>query len=150
MYFLNCDYYQYVYYLLLLYIGPFHYPTNFTGKALSSHSLLLTWMPLPSDQWNAPYLTDYVLFCTTTNYNKNNNNNNNQESDGCGKRFLSVSGNKSSLLVDNLSPFTTYSFIVAAKNAAGYGPSSNTIYTTTMEDGKSYYVHVHIYSGTSL
>lgn len=52
--------------------------------------------------------------------------------------------NAEHLVLDNLKKFTQYGVVVQASNSAGTGPSSTEVVATTLEDGESTEMVLHL------
>ena len=99
-----------------LFTGPSGVPRNFTGNALSSSSIILTWDLVPIKEQNGPILS-YIIFCV-----------------GCPYRINTYTN--SPAILTGLSPYSTYQFTVAAQNKADVGPETPPISIKTLEDSK--------------
>lgn len=84
----------------------------------SSRSLSLTWEPLLEENRNG-IIIEYTVFVTAD--------------DGTA---MELTATDTSLVVNNLCPFTTYTCSVSASTSEGRGPPSPTVLRTTPEDGK--------------
>ena len=80
--------------------------------------VLITWEDPESEDVNG-VITGYVINVT----------------DSSGQRFQTTSTSRS-LLLDELSPFTVYTCLVAARTSVGVGPFSLALSFTTDEAGK--------------
>ena len=107
-------------------------PQDFASANISSRSVVLMWEPPPPEHQNGN-ITHYVINASVV---------------GSGETFQWLS-DSTTLLVNNLTPFTTYLLVVAATNNAGTGPFISTILTVqTPEDGEFIIVHNYMfYSG---
>ena len=102
----------------------FHYPVpsgspqNTTATDISSRSATLTWSPpLPEDRNGN--ITAYVINASVV---------------GSEEMFQLVS--ESTILeIDTMTPYTTYSFLIAASTVVGLGPYSTVLTVQTPEDG---------------
>ena len=93
-------------------------PQNITATDISSRSATLTWSPpLPEDQNGN--ITAFFINASVV---------------GSDEMFQLVS--ESTILeIETLTPFTTYSFLIAASTSVGLGPFSTVLTVQTPEDG---------------
>ena len=49
---------------------------------------------------------------------------------------MQVDGNTTSVVLDRLIPFATYNITIRAATVIGFGPSSDGVLVTTLQDGK--------------
>ena len=95
--------------------GP---PQSLAANALSALIIQITWQPPPLPQQNG-VITGYVINVTSLDT-------------GLSQQLMSTATN---LQVPNLTPFTNYVCIVAAKTAIGVGPFSTVVNVQTLEAG---------------
>ena len=93
-------------------------PENFMGEAQSSDRIVLTWDP-PLLQNRNGIITDYIINVTALD---------------TGEISQYITPNRS-LMLNTLTPFSTYAFIIAARTSVGAGPFSTDITIQTLEDG---------------
>ena len=98
-----------------------------THTEVTTHSVLLRWSPLSSDQQNG-IITRYVI---------------NVLEDGQQSR-VSVTSNITQYTLE-AAPFTDYVVSVAAVNSVGQGPFSDTTEVRTPEDGRCLLLPCHSY-----
>lgn len=101
-----------------LYIGPTGPPLNLTDDEIGSRSVLLSWDP-PQFELQNGRIRQYLIRVT---HNRT------------GLSYSVVSSSNQHLL-QNLLPFHTYLFEVAAETV-GLGPYSPQLVVTLLEDGK--------------
>ena len=104
---------------LFVYIVPGEPPLQFMVTVSSSTSAYLTWSPPSVEQQNG-IITKYVINMTV------------QET-GEHLQFMSST---TSLVVNNLRPYRTYEWIIAAATSDGIGPFSDPVTVVTPEDGE--------------
>ena len=102
------------------FIAPSSTPENVTTTALSSTSIEIIWDPPLPHYRNGP-ITAYNITVI--------------EQLSRIRALSLVVFNTTSLVVTSLRPFTTYNFIVSARNSIGYGPST-TLSHITPEDSE--------------
>ena len=95
--------------------GP---PQSLTANALSALSIEITWQPPPLPDQNG-VITGYVINVTSLDTSLS-------------QQFTS---NSTTLQIPNLTPFTNYVCIVAARTAIGVGPFSTVVNVQTLEAG---------------
>ena len=100
--------------------APGSSPQNFNATETSSDSVSLTWDPPEAEQQNG-VITGYVINVTVAMTEETFQ--------------LISSGNRLTVTVESLMPFTTYNFVIAAQTSAGIGPFSITISAQTDEAG---------------
>ena len=107
-----------IYFTIIL--VPRGYPQALTGEAGSSRSTLLSWQPPIESEQNG-VITSYTITLT----------------DSRSSQVIqrTVPSSQTSLTVDSLLPFTTYSCSIAASTSVGLGPFSTFLSITTLEDG---------------
>lgn len=100
------------------FLAPSQSPQSFTRDALSSTSVSLSWDPPPPESQNG-IIVSYQLNITSL------------------ETGLSIVQASISTTIDitGLSPYTTYSCIVAAETSVGIGPYTTILTFTTDEDG---------------
>ncbi len=107
----------------------------FNATVTSSQSATLSWEPPAPDGQNGK-ITGYVINVTVLE---------------TGEMFQLFS-ETTSLTVDSLQPYRTYTCVIAARTAAGLGPFSSPIVVTTPEDGKHcekmYYITSYLHTLT--
>ena len=103
-----------------MYLVPSGPVANITGFADSPYSVTLMWIPPPNDQHNG-VLTGYVVNVAILENNGS---------------FSQISQN-SSLILDTLKPFRTYTFAIAAMTVVGVGPTGDLITIKTPPTGKT-------------
>ena len=102
--------------------APSGIPHNFSASVVTSHSLSLIWNPpLPENQNGViiRYTVNITVLATI--------------------QMFQLFSDNNSITVSSLSPYTTYSFIVAAETAVGVGPFSGAYTVMTATDGKKHY-----------
>lgn len=92
---------------------------------MSSQSIQINWQPVPLPNQNG-VITGYVINITSLDT-------------GVSQQLFST---VNTLQVSNLSPFTVYSCIVAARTAIGLGPFTRIVNVQTLEDGNKPEVYV--------
>lgn len=102
-----------------IFIAPVQSPQSFTGSSLSSTSLDLSWSP-PFPEHQNGHIVLYFINVTSLET-------------GSSTYYTTAS---TYLKVTGLSPYTTYSCIVAAETSVGRGPFTTIFTITTLEDGK--------------
>ena len=103
----------------LTFTVPSESPENFNGTIVSSYSISFYWNPPPKNHQNGviiSYQLRVMILETGVNFNYTTSD-----------VFIEVTG---------LTPFTTYSCIVAAETSIGLGPFTQEYLITTPEDGK--------------
>ena len=110
--------------------APSQPPTGLQISCISSSEATLMWTPPPFISHNG-ILTDYVITyqCSSNNLWQQ-----------CSREQINVAVNSSNIttyVVKGLTPFTLYSFQIAAETAVGRGPFSDSLSCTTQQDGKS-------------
>ena len=98
--------------------APFQPPTNVQVPSINPQGVELVWTPPPMDQQNG-IIRRYIVNIT---------------SNDSGEELITYS-QTTSVLVQNLDPFTTYTCSVSAETVAP-GPFSSAIMLQTAEDGK--------------
>ena len=89
------------------------------GNISSSRSITLSWVPPPEEQQNGE-ITSYSLNITDTR---------------TGVTIQrTVPDSQTTLTVTSLSPFTSYSCLIAVSTSVGLGPFSTVLTLTTLED----------------
>ena len=107
--------------------GPATSPLNFTGVALSSTSISLSWSP-PSLEDRNGIIRSYSIKSTELETNSNSS-------------YTSVT---TTLRIDSLHPYYQYKFTIAAITVSS-GPFSTAITVRTQEDGKTqHFFSMHI------
>ena len=102
-----------------LVIVPSGFPQNFTATDILSRSATLIWNPPLPEEQNGN-ITTYVINASVV---------------GSGEMFTLIS--QSTVLgVDVLTPYTTYSILIAASTRIGTGPLSPVLMLQTPEDGQ--------------
>ena len=102
------------------YSVPTASPRNFVTANISSRSAVLMWDPPPPEHQNGN-ITQYIINATVLQSNER-------------LQFFSES---TSLVVDTLTPYTTYILFVAASTSVGTGPFTTSIVTIqTPQDGE--------------
>lgn len=104
----------------LISVVPSGSPENFSEVEVSSERIMLTWDP-PLLQNRNGIITGYTINVTNLD---------------TGEISQIVTSNRN-LTLDSLTPFTTYTFIIAARTSVGAGPFSTELTIITLEDGKS-------------
>ena len=104
---------------LLLSAVPSGPPLNIHELSSSPSTVILEWDPPLQEDRNG-VITGYLVNITEVE---------------SGKEFQ-FSSSTNSLSIDSLTPFTTYTCVIAATTIVGHGPYSNTIVVLTPEDGK--------------
>ena len=102
--------------------APSGIPHNFSASVVTSHSLSLIWNPpLPENQNGViiRYTVNITVLATI--------------------QMFQLFSDNNSITVSSLSPYTTYSFIIAAETAVGVGPFSGAYTVMTATDGKKHY-----------
>ena len=100
------------------YVAPSGPPQSITAAALSALSIEINWLaPLLPEQNGR--ITGYVINITSLNT-------------GVIQQLTSVN---TTLQIRNLTPFTNYVCVVAARTAVGVGPFSTVINVQTLEAG---------------
>lgn len=99
-------------------VVPSGSPENFMGEAQSSNTIILTWDP-PLLQNRNGIITGYIINITALDT-------------GEISQFITPDRN---LMLNSLTPFSTYAFIIAARTSVGAGPFSTDITIQTFEDG---------------
>ena len=94
-------------------------PTDLISSIVSSQIVLITWSELSSVDCNG-IITEYTISLLNIDSNE---------------KFYFVS-NSTSLTLENLSPFTSYKFSLAASTVVGRGPFSAHEYFKTLQDGR--------------
>lgn len=94
-------------------------PERFSGTALSSDRIVLTWDP-PLMQNRNGIIRDYIINVTALDTEENS-------------QYVTSDHN---LTLDSLIPFSSYAFIIAARTLVGAGPFSTVITIRTLEDGE--------------
>ena len=94
-------------------------PENFSGTALSSDTIVLTWDP-PLMQNRNGIIRDYIINVTALDTEENS-------------QYITSDRN---LTLGSLLPFNSYAFIIAARTAVGAGPFSTVVTIRTFEDGE--------------
>lgn len=91
-------------------------PLNVNGSSTIPESLYFTWSPpLPENQNG--FIVRYDISLTTVDTSMDHSTNN---------TYINIT---------DLSPFTTYTFVVAARTSLGVGPFSLALTITTNENG---------------
>ncbi len=98
-------------------------PKNLTVLQINTDSFWINWQPLPQSETNGAII-GYVINITKC-------------SSSSIQQFSTTS---TTLLAQNLTAFTTYSCIIAAKTSLGVGPFSEAIPIQTLEDGKQLFL----------
>jgi len=104
-----------------IYAAPSSPPTNFSGTALSSRSILLSWGMPPIEGQNG----------VITGYNVSTIELETEE-------VTEVFTESYKLTLDSLQPYATYGFLVSARTVAGSGPSTQLLYVRTDEEGNKW------------
>ena len=102
-------------YALTVPSGP---PQSLGASALSPYSIEITWQPPPLSDQNG-VITGYVINITSL----------------ATGAILQLTSINTVLQVPNLTPFTNYVCIIAARTAIGVGPFSTVVNTQTLEAG---------------
>ena len=100
---------------------PSSAPQNINASIISSSIVLLHWSELPQRDQNG-IISNYVITVTNTRT--------------LTVFLISTEMNQNFYEVKSLSPYTNYTFAVAAKNINGTGPFSKNETAQTYEDGK--------------
>lgn len=103
--------------LLLFFSVPVGFPDDFLAVVISSTSIVLTWDPPPIHERNG-IITTYTITQV-----------------GAGNTST-LTTSALMLTVDNLRPFTSYTFDIAASTAIGRGPMSVNRTVMTFQDGR--------------
>ena len=94
-------------------------PQNIIATVISSRSVTVTWSPLRPEDQNGN-ITAYFINASVV---------------GSEEMFQLIS--ESTILeIDTLTPFTTYSILIAASTVVGLGPFSTVLTIQTPQDGK--------------
>ena len=101
---------------------PGNPPQNVTVEMVSSTSLLVKWKPPPSDRPSGE-ITYYKLFVVQDGL---------PESEAI---VITIRDSRTSMIVDELRPWTNYSLWVLAGTHVGDGPASEPVMACTGEDG---------------
>ena len=106
-------------------VVPSGAPQNVESLTLSSTSLILMWDELPSDQQNGPIIgyTVQVMRIDSVDTNETFTHN-----------------NSTTIIINELVPYTYYEWRVAAQTVAGTGPFSSTVIQQTFPDGIKHYI----------
>ena len=105
--------------LILIIAAPSTPPLDFVATPTSSRSITLRWdPPLPEDR-NGP-ITNYLINVTVLET----------------QRMFEINTTMTTHRLFQLTPFTTYSFTIAASTEVGLGPFSATFSVQTPEDGE--------------
>lgn len=109
----------------IIFTAPSGYPQDFSVTPTSPRSINLTWNSPLTDQQNGVIVGYHVIQT--------------EVSTGDIDQFTT---NTTNLYIENLSPFTTYTWAIAASTTVGQGPFSTTISLLMPEDGntKAYYL----------
>lgn len=105
--------------LVQYHIVPIVGPTNVSGTAIDSETIILTWNPPPFDQQNG-LIRHYAINITELD---------------TGYEFLQTATG-TELILYSLHPYYTYVFQISAITV-GEGPSSEPIAVQTEQDGKA-------------
>ena len=99
-------------------------PQNVTAIPESSTSILVSWSPPPLENQNG------IIILYHLNYSSD------EAFAGPDGNFI-VNATRTTMLVNGLEEFVTYSFTVAAETSAGIGPYSDpAVNATTFQDGR--------------
>ena len=106
---------QHIFFILTVPNGP---PLTVSARALSSQSVIITWEP-PSPEEQNGHIVEYVINITGLD---------------TGERYQHLSASNN-LTIGLLSPFSTYTCVIAASTSVGIGPFSTVVIVQTLEDG---------------
>ncbi len=93
-------------------------PENFVGAVVNTTSVTVSWGEPPADKING-IIISYIINVTVV---------------GTGQVFQ-LTSTTTSLVVTNLSPYTTFVCIIAAVTSAGTGPFNAQFTISTPQDG---------------
>ena len=105
--------------VFLLYLVPDGPPGNITITMVTPYSAALQWNPPTPDKQNG-VIVSYTINVMT---------------DDQVQRMV-VQSNASQQTINNLTPYTTYTFSISASTRIGQGPFSTAVATRTSETGK--------------
>ncbi|XP_072042726.1 receptor-type tyrosine-protein phosphatase F-like [Amphiura filiformis] len=86
---------------------PFAPPSNVTITSVTSSNITFEWSAPPSEHRHGPIGYSYSLY------------------DDIGNKIVTSTGRNTSVTINNLTPYTNYTFIISASTNAGKGPSYN-------------------------
>ena len=104
--------------MILFFAAPSGYPQDFSVTPTSPRSINLQWNQPRADEQNG-IITGYTITQTELVTGEVNQ----------------FSTNATNLMLTNLSPYTTYTWVIAASTVIGQGPFSTTITLLMPEDG---------------